>query len=141
MSKPDPTPPSDANLGTHLILFITGVVMILLATGLTKTDVSLILIVAGAIPANLFPIFYGFRAPWWRSLLGRALITKATGLALLVDFSLLFSIFGDYTYRDEARVVVYTIIVAGLWLQFIALLRTQRRKRIGRETVDAGETN
>ena len=41
-----------------------------------------------APPATLFPILYAFR-PWYRSLIGRALMTHSVGLALLIDISLL----------------------------------------------------
>ncbi len=33
---------------------------------------ALLLIVAAAPPATVFPLLYGLSAPWWRSLVGRA---------------------------------------------------------------------
>ena len=81
-----------------------------------------------AFPATMFPIIFGLTGPWWRTLVGRALMTKSVGLALLIDISLLYTIFGDdYAARDAVRLGVYGFILAGVWLQFIALVVEKRR--------------
>lgn len=85
--------------------------------------IAVLLILAAAPAATLFPIVYGFTSPWHRSLIGRALMTKAVGLALLIDISLLYKWLGDdYAARDIVRLTVYGLITAGVWLQFAALM-------------------
>ena len=84
-------------------------------------EYSGILVFIAAVPATLFPIVYS-RRPWRASFLGRALMVKATGLALLIDISLLYVQFGDdYPYRQLVRAAVYTLITTGIILQFTAL--------------------
>ena len=81
------------------------------------------LIWLAVLPATLFPIIYFFR-PWWRSLAGRALMTSSLGLALLIDISLAYKVFGnDYPGRDAVRLTVYALIVAGSWMILFALFR------------------
>lgn len=84
-----------------------------------------------AAPAQTgFAIIYGFGSPWWRSLLGRALFTKALALALLIDISLLYQWLGDdYALRDVVRLSVYTLIAVGAWMQLVALLKEKFQGR------------
>lgn len=90
---------------------------------MSAEDVALILLLISAPPATLFPLVYGLTAPWHRSLIGRALMTKATGLALLIDISLTYRLLGaDYQGRDAVRLTVFALITVGVWMQFIALL-------------------
>lgn len=96
-----------------------------------SADTAAILLVLAAAPAQtLFIVIYGFGSPWWRSLVGRALFTKALGLALLVDLSLLYHWLGDgYYLRDVVRLSVYALITAGAWLQLVALLKEKFQGR------------
>lgn len=90
--------------------------------------IALILVLAMAPPATLFPILYAFR-PWWKSLIGRALMTHSVGLALLIDISLLYKAFGDdYPGRDVVRLAVYAVILVGVTGQCIALIRSRGPK-------------
>ena len=93
---------------------------------MSADTVAVILVLAAAPAATLYPILYAFR-PWHRSLIGRALMTHSVGLALLIDISLLYKAFGDnYPLRDAVRLTVYSLILAGSWLQLIALLKSRR---------------
>jgi len=99
---------------------------------------ALLLIVSAAPPLTGFALVFGFTSPWWRSLLGRALVTKATGLALLINISFAYRYLGDdYAYRDAVRLFVYALITVGAWMQFIALLNEKyqayRLRRLERE--------
>lgn len=95
---------------------------------------AVVLIVAAAPAATLFPIVYGFSSPWWRTLIGRALVTKAVGLALLIDISIAYQILGDqYPGRDAVRLSVYALITAGVWMQFSALMVEKWRARKSRD--------
>jgi hypothetical protein len=89
-----------------------------------SADTAAVLLVLAAAPAQtLFAIVYGVGSPWWRSLVGRALFTKALALALLIDISLLYHWLGDdYALRDVVRLTVYGLIAVGAWMQFVALL-------------------
>lgn len=85
--------------------------------------VAIALIFVAAPPATMFPIVYAFR-PWRRTLIGRALMTKAVGLALLIDISIIYQVLGDdYPYRNVVRVAVYALVVTGIWVQFIAMAK------------------
>ena len=80
------------------------------------------LVVVAAISANLFPLVYA-RRPWNRSFLGRALMVKAIGLALLIDVTLLYVLFGDdYPFRHVVRAVIYSIVTTGIWMQLLSLM-------------------
>lgn len=96
-----------------------------------SADTAAILLIVAAAPAQtLFAIIYGFGSPWWRSLIGRALFTKALALALLIDISLLYNWLGDdYALRDLVRLSVYSLIVAGAWMQLVALLKEKIQGR------------
>lgn len=90
---------------------------------MSPDKMAALLIMAAAPPATLFPLVYGFTAPWWRSLVGRALMVKAVGLALLIDVSIVYQIFGDdYPLRDAVRLGVFSLITVGVWMQFGALM-------------------
>lgn len=89
--------------------------------------IATVLVILAAIPATIFPLLYS-RSPWRETLIGRALMTSTVGLALLVDISLLYKVFGDeYFARDVVRLVVYFIITAGAYLNLWALLGARRR--------------
>lgn len=85
--------------------------------------IAIALIFIAAPPVTMFPIVYAFR-PWRESLIGRALMTKAIGLALLIDISIAYQLLGDdYPFRNVVRVAVYALVVTGIWFQFIAMVR------------------
>lgn len=89
--------------------------------------IALWLIIAAAPPATLFPFCFAYvsRGVWYRNPIGRALMTSSTGLALLLDISLIYQWLGDdYALRDVVRLTVFFVICAGAWLKFLALLLT-----------------
>ena len=93
-------------------------------------DLALYMVFAMAPAATAFPLLYGLTSPWWRSLVGRALMTKAVGLALLIDISIVYQFLGDdYAARNAVRFAVFGFILAGVWLQFFALLREKWKAR------------
>ena len=94
-----------------------------------SADTAAVLLVLLAAPAQTgFAVFYSVTSPWWRTLIGRALFTKAWGLALLIDISLLYKWLGDeYALRDVVRLTVYALIAVGAWLQLVAFLVERRR--------------
>ena len=103
-----------------------------------SADTAAILLVLAAAPAQtLFPIIYGVSSPWYRSLLGRALMTKAVALALLIDISLVYNWLGDdYAARDVVRLTVFALIAAGAWMQLAALILEKYHGRRGQVADD-----
>ena len=96
---------------------------------MSADTLAVVLVVLAAPPATLFPPFYAWisRNRWWRNPTGRALMASSTGLALLIDISLAYQFLGDdYALRDVVRLTVYTVIVAGAWLKFGALIHEWR---------------
>lgn len=86
---------------------------------------AVLLIIAAAPPATVFPFAYAWiaRGIWWRTPIGRALMTSSTALALLIDISIAYKAFGDdYALRDAVRLSVFALIAAGTWLKLGALL-------------------
>jgi len=85
-------------------------------------DVVLVLLLAAAIPTNLYPLFYAFR-PWASTPQGRALMTKAVGNLILIDVVLATLVFGqDYPGRALVRMIGFGVFVVGMWALFLSLL-------------------
>ena len=98
-----------------------------------SADTAAVLIVLGMAPAvTLLPALYGYSVAFWESLLGWGLMVSSVGMALLVDISLLYQVFGDdYYFRDVVRFTVYGLIFVGNWTLLAALLREKWRARRG----------
>lgn len=95
---------------------------------MTADHAAQLLIFLAAIPATAYWALYAFTAPWWRSVVGRAMFTKATGLMLLCDVSAAYQFLGDdYPGRDFVRLTVFTIVVVGLWFQLGSLVNVRRK--------------
>lgn len=88
----------------------------------TADHIALIMIWLSAPAQTLFVLIYGTRSPWWRSLLGRALFTKALALALLLDLSLWTRIHPTWPWQLETTLVVIGLVLVGSWMQLSALL-------------------
>lgn len=102
---------------------------------MSADTLAVLLVIAMAPAATAFPIVYGLTSPWYRSLVGRALMTKAVGLAALIDISIVYEFMGDdYPGRDAVRLTVFSLILAGVWLQFAALMVEKYRARRPRRT-------
>ena len=82
------------------------------------------------IPAIGFPLVYGLTAKWWKSLIGRALETKATAMMFLVTLTNLFNLLGpNYYGRDTLKVVGASLLFVGMWSQFIAICKAKYEQR------------
>jgi hypothetical protein len=84
-------------------------------------------LVYAAWPATLlYPIIYGFTAPWWRSWIGRALMVEAIGVFTLLTFSVLYQYFGPgYWGRDFIRISGMAVSLVGFWLVLFALIKVR----------------
>jgi hypothetical protein len=93
----------------------------------------LILVVGTLVPLTLFPVVFavGARKSWWRTPAGRALMVSTTSLAAVLWVVLAGRVFGDYPYRHEVLLTVFTGVLAGAWLKFGALVYELSRGRSG----------
>lgn len=113
-------------------LGIVGSLAVLLAVLPTRWlfDISAVELFIAIVPATLFPILYMSFFTWYRNPLGRALMTKATGLALLIDISCIYALFGDnYPFREHVRFIVFTLVVSGLWYQLVVIIKIKVQQR------------
>lgn len=78
-----------------------------------------------AYPAAVaYPLIYAARTSWWRSWVGRALLLKAVGIAILLTVSVLYQAFGPhYPGRDVLRITGMALVSVGLWYALLAMLR------------------
>lgn len=95
---------------------------------MSNEDLALLLVEIAAPAQTLFVLIYGsgIWSKWWRSLIGRALFTKALGLALLLDISLANQWWGPYPYMEEIGLAVLALVAVGAYLQLLALLVDMR---------------
>lgn len=97
----------------------------------TLRSISAAVVILAIVPANAFPICYARWFPFWKSTLGSALMTKAIGMALLIDVAVLYTIFGDdYFLREVVRIVVYALVVGGMYYQLVAIIGIRRADRM-----------
>lgn len=92
---------------------------------MSSDDWAVLLVEVAAPAQTAFLLIYGsgIWSKWWRSLIGRALFTKALALALLLDLTVFAELFGyDYPYHEQTTLMVVALIAVGSWLQLIALL-------------------
>lgn len=61
-----------------------------------------------------FAVLYGVFWPWYRSAQGRAIFAKAVGMALLIDFAVLYMVLPDHVLPPKEYVApfVYAVILA-----------------------------
>jgi hypothetical protein len=100
-----------------------------------NADTIAVLLILMMAPAwTLLPILIGFTTPWRDTLLGHALMIATTGLALLIDISLMYQWLGDdYFLRDVVRLSVYALILLGGWLMLLAFVRARFLRRTRRQ--------
>lgn len=97
-----------------------------------------------ALPAAVgFPLMYGTLQPWWRSMVGRALLTKSSAVGLLIVLAALVYLLGpDYAWREQVRACAFTLLVVGIWWQFLVfaptIWRARRERRERHESVRSG---
>lgn len=76
--------------------------------------------------AVLFPIIYS-RVTWWRDWVGRALMVKALGVAIILVITFMYQAFGpDYRFRDELRVIGMALVMFGLYTMLVNAVIAQR---------------
>jgi hypothetical protein len=93
---------------------------------------DLLLVVAMVPFATVNPFLYALIFNWRRSAEGRALMTCFVGLALLVDFAVLYALLPWFPAKPYVAAVVYALILTGFirfTLVLVRELRSQHRRR------------
>lgn len=104
---------------------------------MTAVDVYFKWMVLGCLGAVLtYMGVYGLATRWYRFQVGRALMLKAAGLALMLTYSALFYFLGpEYAARDWLRTIGITVLFLGLVYALVVMIRELRRG-IGDESYD-----
>lgn len=96
-------------------------------------DPELYIVVVGCLTLPLavaYPLLYS-RLPWKKSLLGRALMTKARSVALLYIVGIL-NIFWPLPFHGYLMSLVTTYLFVGIGFQLIVMIRVQNEGNIRR---------
>ena len=111
---------------------------------MTWDGLSLGLIVAAAVPANLFPILYTVWKNWWHSSEARHLFFFVTGLAALIDLYLIRYFFGDFELYGLLRTTIYAVICYQLYRRLWLLVKYNsplgERRQAGRAATMQAQT-
>lgn len=100
---------------------------------MTVEELSSLVVVVAAPAANLFPLLYTWWKNWWHSPEGRHLFFFVTGLAALIDLSLIRRWAGHFDLYDELFLVVLVVICYQLYRRLWLLIKYNgRRARDGR---------
>lgn len=115
-------------LGLVLIggaVILGGVLLLDLIPDRYQTAAAPWLVVAMTPAATLFPLLYLTFYRWYKNPVGRALMTKAVGLALLIDVSVWFQFMGENvtSYHEEIQTLIFLLILAGLWYQLTVFIK------------------
>ncbi len=87
----------------------------------------------------VFMATYHMLAPWWRSEMGRNIMTLSAGCTALLAMGLLPVLFGpDYFGRDALRFAGIGLCGAAVWWRWVIMMRIQIGDRSG--TVGAATT-
>lgn len=88
------------------------------------------LVVITAVLAWTFVVLYHVLAPWWRSEIGRNLMTLAASMALVLTLSIVRMIGGaslDTPWFQVVRLAVFAGVPVALGWRTVILIRVQRR--------------
>ena len=89
-------------------------------------DIFRALVVLTLPGAIAFPIIYS-RVRWWRDWVGRALMVKALGVAILRLISFMYQVFGAaYGFRDALRITAMCAVFFGIYAMCVNAVVAQR---------------
>lgn len=104
---------------------------------ITLTDLGDTFLFIGMAGVIVFTLLYGLRSRWFKYPEGRALFAKSLSLALVSGLAYAFAAFGDYPFRDWARLGVYSFFAVSSWWFVVALIRQQWRAGKKRDALEA----
>ena len=82
---------------------------------------QMLLMWPAAFGQTVFVILWATR-PWYRTLIGRALMTKGLALTLVLWFWIVGFYFPDHPHRDELRDGLLAAMAVGIWAQVVAFV-------------------
>lgn len=91
---------------------------------MSEFDVQQILLTITGVAATLFPVIYTLIAPWWKSMIGRALVLSDISLALLVDIALLAYWF-HWVISTHVTTAILVLIAAAAVMRCLAIINIQ----------------
>lgn len=77
----------------------------------------------------VFMASYHLLAPWWRSEIGRNLMTWSAGALLLLSMGVLQQVFGAGAWVDVLRLAGFAVFAGAGWWRWSLLIRAQRDGR------------
>lgn len=83
---------------------------------------------AAAAGQTLFVLLW-LRLPWHTHWVGRALMVKSVALATYLDFALVHHYLAPYPALPLLAVVLFGLIVVGIWWQLVTLAYESTRRR------------
>lgn len=110
-----------------------GMLIAALVVGGISYDPQIYIVVVGCMTLPLavaYPLLYS-RLPWKKSLLGRALMTKARSVALLYVVGMV-NIFWPLPFHGYLMALVTTYLFVGIGFQLIVMIRVQNEGNIRR---------
>jgi Ca2+/Na+ antiporter len=83
-----------------------------------------LLVTACFIPAVIFPFYY-VTLRWWETPPGRAVMTMAVALAVVMSLVFMAVVF-DFRLPVWARVLIYAVMAVALWVKLAVLVYVSR---------------
>lgn len=97
----------------------------------TLLEWALRLVVGSAIGQTLFVLLWS-TLPWWRSIVGRALMVKSLALAIYLDWAVTSYYWGPFDNSETIAVCLFGLVFAGIWSQLGAISYEMLRARLDR---------
>lgn len=82
---------------------------------------QMLLMWSAAIGQTAFVVLWATK-PWYRTLIGRALMTKGMALCAVLWFWIVGFYFPDHPYRAELRDALLAAMTVGIWVQVVAFV-------------------
>lgn len=83
---------------------------------------TLRLYTAAAVGQTLFVVLWA-TLPWWRTIIGRALMIKSASLMVILIWSLVNYHLGPFVHQQGIGLGLFGLVALGIWLQLWAIGR------------------
>lgn len=109
--------------------------------GAPALSIAIVFFWIAAVLAIAFPVVYYFGSPWRTTLVGKAMMTKSTSIAVLFIISILIRIVPDFPGRDWLILFAYMFLAVALFFQDAILIGQQSwfRRRYSHNRDNAGQ--